>query len=108
MPTAESRVTTDRASRYLVQIRDHLREFRHRGEHAHDATARPPEVKAVDGTDVHAVIVLPFGECTLHASEEALTIHLTATDDDALHRMQRMLTDRITTIGRRDHLTVTW
>ena len=108
MPTAESRVTTDRASRYLVQIRDHLSELRHHGEHAHDATARPPRVQAVEGTDMHAVIVFPFGECTLDASDEALTIHLTATDDNALHRMQHMLTERITTIGRRDNLTVTW
>jgi hypothetical protein len=110
MPTAESRVTTDRASRYLVQIRDHLDELRHRAEHAHadDETTRPPKVQAIDGTDLHAVIVFPFGECTLDASDEALTIRLTATDDGTLHRMQSMLAERITTIGRRDNLTVTW
>lgn len=108
MPTAETRVTTDRASRYLVQIRDHLGDLRRHGGHAHDATARPPEVQVVDGTDVHAVIVFGFGECTLDASDQALTVRVTATDDVTLRRLQSMLAERITTIGRRDGLTVTW
>lgn len=113
MPIAEGNVPTDRASRYLEQICEHLAELRHHsagrhGAHNDGVDRQPPEVLRVEHNDVQGVVTFSFGQCTLDASDTGLAVLLAAEDDDSLRRMQAMLADRIATIGRRDNLSLTW
>jgi hypothetical protein len=48
------------------------------------------------------------GTCRLLARDDALLVRAEAADDDALARAQAIIGHRIETIGRREHLTVTW
>jgi hypothetical protein len=109
MPTAQTRITTVRASRYLVQLCKHLNQINHRSRHRH--LTRPghgPEVERIEWTNNDGRIVFAFGQCDLHAADDSLTIELTADDTNALSQMQDMLAARLVTIGRRDNLDVRW
>lgn len=106
MPTARTRVVTDRASRYLVQLCEHLDQMEHRAQHR-GAPATPGALR-VEWTDVHGVITFAGGRCTLDATDDALDLHLVADDAQELSRMQTVFAARIETIGRRDNLHVAW
>lgn len=54
------------------------------------------------------MIVFDWGTCTLSASNDALTIHAEAGDENALDRARALIGHRIETIGRRDDLRVSW
>jgi hypothetical protein len=113
VPIAEGNVPTNRASRYLVQICDHLAELRHHsadrhGRHIDGGAPQPPQVLRVEHNDVQGVITFSFGQCTLDASDTSLAVLLAAEDDDSLRRLQTMLANRIAIIGRRDNLRLTW
>lgn len=104
MPTAEAQVTTDRASRYLVQLCRHLgrmSRMRHGGE-------SPPAVEHVDRSDTTGTIRFTHGTCTLHATDDVLTLRIEADDEDSLRQLQQGIARRLGTIGRRDELTVHW
>jgi hypothetical protein len=110
MLTAEARVETDRAGRYLVQLCRHAGEMgRHRhlrpGAHGGDV---PPAVEHVDCSDGHGTIRLGGGRCTLRAGAGALELRVEAVDEEALRRGQDGIARRLETIGRRDGLKVTW
>ncbi|MEU6719560.1 DUF2218 domain-containing protein [Nonomuraea sp. NPDC046802] len=112
MPTAEAHVTTDRASRYLVQLCRHAGQMGHgfpshtvRGPHM--GGERPKNVEA-GWSETEGTISLDWGTCTLRATSEALTLRVEAVDEDRLHRIQTLLTRNITRMGRRDDLTVDW
>lgn len=62
----------------------------------------------MDWTDSHGVIEFTSGTCTLDASNAELVITLAAVDANALRYMQEMFAARLTTIGRRDNLVITW
>jgi hypothetical protein len=104
MSTAETSVPTLRASRYLVQLCEHLDQI---GRHSSSAHGQPPHAR-VEWTDRHGVIELPTGRCTLDATDDQLTVRVEADDPAELSRMQRLFADRLATIGRRDGLAVTW
>lgn len=106
MPTATTRIPTDRAGRYLAQLGQHLNRIGNHPRHAHDGAS--PQVRRVDRSDGHGIIEFAAGTCTLHASGDELIIELTAVDATALEELQRLLSTRLETIGRRDNLTVTW
>lgn len=117
MPTAEARVGTDRADRYLAQLCGHLgrmTETRHRrparqaGGRPHDDGHRPPQVEHVDRSGRHGTVRFADGVCTLHATSDALVLRVDADDEDALRRLQNGVAGRLEKIGRRDRLTVTW
>ena len=100
MPTAQTRVTTDRASRYLVQLCEHLNQLKdRRQQHGGNDTEHGPGAQRVEWTDVHAMIEFAFGCCELRADDDGLVILLTADDLKALNRMQEMFTSRIEMIG---------
>jgi hypothetical protein len=117
MVIAQARITTPRASRYLVQLCRHANQMgAHRGTRPHrprhaDAgipRERPEQVEA-DWSDTSGTIILtPWGRCTLTATAEALTLHVEATDTENLHRIQALLGWNLTRFGRRDQLTVAW
>lgn len=109
MPTAETQVTTDRASRYLVQLCRHLNQMsgmRHRAPTRHGSQA--PAIEQVDWSDTTGTIRFAQGTCTLHAGDDALTLRVEAEDEDTLRQLQEGIARRLNTIGRRDNLTVHW
>lgn len=109
MPTAQTRIPTDRAGRYLAQLCQHLNQISGHTRHG-SATGggRPPQVGRAEWSDSHGVIELGSGRCTLDATSDELTVELAAVDSDELQRMQQLFSARLETIGRRDNLVVTW
>ncbi|MEV4113458.1 DUF2218 domain-containing protein [Nonomuraea sp. NPDC049695] len=112
MPTAEAHITTDRASRYLVQLCRHAGQMGHgfpthanRGPHM--GGERPRNVEA-EWSETDGTISLDWGTCTLRATPEALTLHVEAVDEERLQRIKALLTRNIARMGRRDDLTVDW
>ena len=99
--TAQVRVPTRRAGRYLVQLCEHLRQLPAEGHVA----LRPRQVV---WTADRGSITFEQGTGTLIASEDALTVRLEAADAGTLQRMQDMFAHRLQTIGRRDNLIVQW
>lgn len=110
MPTTEAHVPTERASRYLVQLCQHLGQMsrmRHRPP-VRSGSQAPPAVQHVDWSDTTGTIRFAQGTCTLHATTDGLTLRVEADDEDTLRRLQEGIARRLDTIGRRDHLTVHW
>jgi hypothetical protein len=99
MLTAEASVATERSSRYLMQLCRHL---------AHVARMHPQVQANVDWSEDHGLITFGFGRCVLHAHPAALILRAEATDAEGLLRIEQRVADRLTQIGRRDRLTVTW
>jgi hypothetical protein len=98
MLIAEAHVATERSSRYLVQLCEHV-----------DKVGRAhPQMQHVEWSDDRGVISLDGGRCTLRALQGVLALHVEAPDEDTLRRVEHRIIDRIERIGRRDHLTVSW
>jgi hypothetical protein len=109
MLTGHARIKTERASRYLVQLCEHLNQMpRHDTHRTHTHDGAPPTVGHVEQSDSAAVITLDCGRCTLEATAHSLTLRVEAADVENGRRIQDMLTRRLQTIGRRDHLEVRW
>jgi hypothetical protein len=134
MPTAEARIRTDRASRYLAQLCRHLSHLRHlshrpagpdrtdpdhagsdHADHAgpdHTSPAgavrQPPRIRSVDWSDSDGTIDFGVGQLTLHATPDTLVLHVEAANEQALHRLQHAIADRVEKIGRRDRIAVSW
>ena len=113
MLTAEARVETERASRYLVQLCRHAQQM---GRHSH-YRARPhssgdahraPEVHHVEWTDTHGTVRVSLGQWTMQATADALTLRAEADTEEDLKRIQELVAGRMEKIGTRDRLTVTW
>jgi hypothetical protein len=110
MPTADTQIPTERASRYLTQLCRHLDQMsrmRHRPP-ARPGGQPPPTVGHVDWSDTAGTIRFPQGTCTLSATSDTLTVRIDAEDEDTLQRLQDGVARRLETIGRRDRLTVCW
>jgi hypothetical protein len=99
MLIAEAAVNTDRASRYLGQLCQHLEAI---------AKARPQMPVRVEWSDNSGLITLGAARCTLQAGVDALALRAEAPDEQSLQQIKSRLTDRLEQIGRRDQLTVTW
>ncbi|MBY8882016.1 DUF2218 domain-containing protein [Actinacidiphila acidipaludis] len=111
MPTAEAHLTTDRPSRYLVQLCRHLAQMNrmsHGPLRGHGAGRTLPAVQHVDYTETHGVVRFAEGEWTLDATAETLCLRVEADDEQALQRLQDAISARIEKIGRRDGLEVQW
>lgn len=111
MPTAEARLPTARADRYLTQLVQHLDHLGHadHGGHSHasDGHGRPG-VSSVERVGDDATITFDVGVCRLLAGPDALTVRVQAVTAAQLEVLQELLAHRIETIGRRDELVVTW
>jgi hypothetical protein len=81
MPTAEARIDTSRAERYLTQLCDHLAHLRHGS-----ITAR---------TGRRGEVVFSWGTCTILALDDALLVRAEASDAEDLVRAQALLAHRI-------------
>jgi hypothetical protein len=112
MPTAEARVMTERATRYLVQLCRHAGQMghgfpAHPGGGPHTGGERPKSIKA-EWTEAEGTITVDGGRCVLRATPEALTLRVEAEDEGQLQRIQALVTRNISRMGRRDNLTVEW
>ncbi|MGW4108252.1 DUF2218 domain-containing protein [Streptomyces sp. NPDC004976] len=113
MLTAEARVETERASRYLGQLCRHAQQMgRHpyyrQGTRGGTDTHRPPAVHHVEWTDTDGTVRLSLGRWTLRATPGALVMRVEAATEEDLQRMRDLIAGRVEKIGRRDHLTVAW
>lgn len=93
MLTAEARVETERASRYLVQLCRHAQQM---GRHSHykarphsggDAH-RPPKVHHVEWSDTHGTVRVSLGQWTMQATADALTLRAEADAEEDLERIR--------------------
>jgi hypothetical protein len=117
MPTAQARVETERASRYLAQLCQHVTSInaneptvlRHRRRHGPDHAAppagAPPRAK---WTETHGTISFPGGTVTLQATPNALIVRADASSEADLRRAQELIGGHLAGFGRRDQLTVAW
>jgi hypothetical protein len=103
LPTAHTRIPTDRAGRYLAQLCQHLNQI---SGHPLHGGASP--IRRVEWSDSHGVIEFASGTCTLDATGDELALTLVASDADDLRQLQQLLSARLETIGRRDDIHVTW
>lgn len=113
MLTAEARVETERASRYLDQLCRHAQQMQrhpHYRQGAHDGTDthRRPSVHHVEWTDTDGTVRLSLGRWTLRATPAALVMNVEAAAEEDLQRLRDLIAARVEKIGRRDHLTVAW
>ncbi|MEU0808262.1 DUF2218 domain-containing protein [Streptomyces sp. NPDC005970] len=109
--TAQAHIPTDRASRYLVQLCRHGSQMTgipgHRPR-AHTAGGAPPRIRHAEWSDTQGVLDFGFGQCTLEAGPEGLTLRARADGEEHLRRILDGIAARIEKIGRRDNLHVTW
>jgi hypothetical protein len=96
MPTAEAYVPTDRAIRYLQQLCSHASRLGHAG----------PSGEATSGTTGR--ITFGGARCDLTAGPTALTLRVTADDEQQLRGLQEAVTRTLERVGRRDGLAVVW
>jgi hypothetical protein len=99
MLIAEARVETERSSRYLVQLCEHLNKV---------AQAHPEMHVRVECSDERGVISAQWGRCALLAESGVLMLRAEAPDEGSLRRLEQRVADRLKLIGRRDQLTVSW
>ncbi len=111
MPTAEARIQTERPGRYLAQLCRHAsqtgKHTRHRPRPL-DGGDQAPEVQHVEWTDTYGVVSMSWGQWTMQASPDTLTVRAQAADEEKLRRIQDLIEGRLGRFGRRDHLTVNW
>jgi hypothetical protein len=122
MLTAEARVETDRAGRYLTQICQHLsnrgrhlgtgkglrlrhRPGGHQGGHPRPVTAGQVQV---EWTETEGTVRFPGGHCTMRASGDALLLRAEAADSAALEFIENLIGSHLERFSRREPLTVTW
>ena len=115
MPTAEARIRTDRASRYLTQLCKHADRMTalapgHRRDHrdGHDETQATTIPRHAEYSDTEGRIAFDQGRCTLRATSEELILLVEADDQQRLRLIQEALSARLRRIGHRDQLTLTW
>lgn len=128
MLTAEARVPTAHAGLRLKQVCGHASKMQERagrhqmsaggmhrpgmhgpgsGRQAHTGH-EPSEMRDVEWSDMHGVIDTGWGRCTLTAEPEVLVMHVEASDEEGLRRLQEMMAHRVETIGVRERLKVRW
>ncbi|MDT4937040.1 MAG: uncharacterized protein QOG80_711 [Pseudonocardiales bacterium] len=112
MQTAVAHIATARATRYLVQFCEHARAMGggHGGARMHLGAAAHRDVQVhAEWSDTRGVITFtPWGQCTLTAAADALTLRIEATDEEGLGKIQDVITRDLDRFGRRDRLTVAW
>jgi hypothetical protein len=111
MPIAESHIQTPDPSRYLVQLCRHAAGINQRGHRLRLHTGRSrarPEVLRVEYSDTDATLRLDWGQCTMRAGGDTLSLRLEAADEASLGRLQELLTADLERFGARERLTVDW
>ena len=89
--TSRAEVATDKPAAYMRQLCKH---FGHK-------------VDAWFGED-SGYIQFDFGRCELHARDGQLELVVSASDENAHERMERVIGSHLERFGRRDELRVDW
>jgi hypothetical protein len=114
MPSAQARIRTANAAGYLARLCGHLGKLAKasrlpgHGPRLHARGGQPPAVLHVEHTHDAGTITLSWGQLTLHAAADELTIRASADDQEDLQRIQDMPAGRLTKFGRREHLDIQW
>jgi len=113
MLAVEAQIETERPSRYLVQFCKHAASMGggHHGPRTHlgNALARREVQVHADWSDTHGVVnFTPWGQCTITANADTLTLRVEATDEENLRKIQDIITMDLDRFGRRDGLAVNW
>ena len=117
MPAAEARIETDRASRHLTQLCQHVQGiYSRRGLLSHTrrarmaghAQGRPSEPPHVEWAETQGTISFGDAAVTLQAGPGALILRAEASSEDSLRHTQELVTGLLARFGRRDRLSVTW
>jgi hypothetical protein len=113
MPTLHAEVHTERASRYLVQFCKHAAAMGDGGHtprmHLHTTLARREVEVAADWSDTNGTVTFtPWGECTLAADGDTLTLRIAAADDNGLSQIRDVIDRDLQRFSRRHPLAVTW
>jgi hypothetical protein len=112
MSSAEARIPTDRAARYLEQLCRHLGSMEHMRHVPASASghgaAGMPRVESVEQSGNRAMVRFADGSWELTAHEDALVLRVEADEEAALEPLTVAIAARIAKIGRRDGLSVNW
>jgi hypothetical protein len=116
---AEAVIPTGQAARYLARLGQHAgkmrghpglaagRGLRH-GPRAGRGSQEPPQVQGAEWSPARGTVTLNWGRWTMDAADATLTVRAEAAGEENLRRIQDLLTARLESLGRREHLTVTW
>ncbi|WP_051808714.1 DUF2218 domain-containing protein [Actinoplanes subtropicus] len=112
-PILHAQITTERASRYLVQFCKHAAAIGDGGHgprmHLHTAMDRRDVRVTADWSDTSGTVTFtPWGRCTLTADGDTLTVRIEATDEDGLTRIRDVIDRDLQRFSRRDPLSVSW
>lgn len=88
---ATSTITTEKASRYLQQMCKH---FAHKVD--------------VDFTKEEGTVNLPFGDLKMVATETALSLHISASDEETITRMEEATAKHLERFMFREQPEITW
>ena len=112
MHTAEARIATENAARYLTQLCRHVSKMgQHRSGHllqSRHAGDAPPPVRHVEWSDTTGGIRFGEGQCILKADDNALLLRIEAGTETARRRLQDGIAHRLETFGHRENLAVEW
>ncbi|WP_433182689.1 DUF2218 domain-containing protein [Actinoallomurus sp. CA-150999] len=111
MPTSQATIEIDRPGRYLAQFCGHAAAMGRTGgghrRRSHGAGAAG--AVSAEWSDTHGIVTIaPWGRCSLEATDHTLNLRVDATDEDALRRIQEIVTRDLERFGRREKLTVAW
>ena len=110
-------IQTADPARYIARLRRHTSRM---GDHTHfgprhgrrpadpGSTHTPPRVTHDEWSGTHGAVTMNWGQWTVQAAPGTLTLHAEAADEENLKRIQDMLTRRLETFGRREHLRLNW
>ncbi|MFX0577775.1 DUF2218 domain-containing protein [Nocardia nepalensis] len=110
MLTADTRIDTDRAGRYLTQLCRHAAAMG--GGHAshphHPRTHPDIRIRAEWSSGEGSITFAPWGRCALTADDSALTVHIEAADTSGLRRIEDIITNNLDRFSHRNPLRVNW
>lgn len=113
MPIAEARIATERPNRYLAQFCKHAAAMG--GSRGRRVRVHPGPLAAHDDLQLHAewsgtegtVSFDPWGRCLLRTESDVLVVRVEGADEQALQRIQDILTCDLDRFSRHD-LTMNW
>lgn len=125
MLTADGKIETERASKYLVQLCRHLSHpgghlaklaghhmtaaLRHRGGMDHGEVAALAGHTKVEWTPDRGVITFGWrARCELLAQDGSLVLRLEAEDTAGLQRAQEAISRNVERLGQREELRLSW
>jgi hypothetical protein len=108
MVSSEGRVATMRAERYLDQLSEHLAHLGGAASHGHSQHAPPIVVAPLRRSGGGASIGFELGTLEISTAPGELVLRISSSDLERLGRLKHLVANRVTTIGRRDDLTMIW